>query len=133
MKRRTLPDPALADAPVPLAPGVASRLEGLVAALASLRGPEEFRRFLIDLCTPAELEAMADRWAVVPALADGRAYREIHERTGVSVTTIGRVARCLALGAGGYRVAAERLGHLAPGAALAEALAPAAHGPGDTH
>ncbi|GIX36868.1 MAG: hypothetical protein KatS3mg127_0107 [Silanimonas sp.] len=137
MKRRTLPDPALADAPVPLAPGVASRLEGLVAALASLRGPEEFRRFLIDLCTPAELEAMADRWAVVPALADGRAYREIHERTGVSVTTIGRVARCLALGAGGYRVAAERLGHLAPGVALAapqaEALAPAAHGPGDTH
>lgn len=137
MKRRTLPDPVLADAPVPLAPGVASRLEGLVAALASLRGPEEFRRFLIDLCTPAELEAMADRWAVVPELADGRAYREIHERTGVSVTTIGRVARCLALGAGGYRVAAERLGHLAPGTALAapqaEAMAPAIHGPGDAH
>jgi uncharacterized protein YerC len=37
-------------------------------------------------------------------------YREIHDRTGVSVTTIGRVARCLDLGAGGYRLAAERLG-----------------------
>lgn len=137
MKRRTLPDSALADAPVLLAPGVASRLEGLVTVLASLRGPDEIRRFLIDLCTPAELEAMADRWAVVPELAEGRAYREIHERTGVSVTTIGRVARCLSLGAGGYRVAAERLGHLLSAEALAapqaESLVPAVHGPGDAH
>ena len=36
-------------------------------------------------------------------------YREIHDRTGVSVTTIGRVARCLDLGSGGYRIAIERL------------------------
>lgn len=67
---------------------------------------------------------MADRWAVVPELAEGRAYRDIHDRTGVSVTTVGRVARCLASGAGGYRLAAERLGHLSPGAALAESLHP---------
>ncbi len=40
-------------------------------------------------------------------------YREIHDRTGVSVTTIGRVARCLDLGAGGYRLVAERLGVIA--------------------
>jgi hypothetical protein len=39
----------------------------------------------------------------------GMAYREIHDLTGVSVTTIGRVARFLAEGNGGYRVAAERL------------------------
>ena len=38
----------------------------------------------------------------------GMAYREIHERTGVSVTTIGRVARFLAQGNGGYRLAADR-------------------------
>jgi uncharacterized protein YerC len=36
-------------------------------------------------------------------------YREIHERTGVSVTTVGRIARCLGLGSGGYRLAAERV------------------------
>ena len=47
-----------------------------------------------------------------PDLADVP-YREIHDRTGVSVTTIGRVARCLDLGEGGYRLAAERLGHRA--------------------
>ena len=99
-------------------PGDGERLAALVGALGALATGDERRRFLIDLCTPAELEAMADRWAVVPQLAEGRAYRDIHDRTGVSVTTVGRVARCLALGAGGYRIAAERLGLIAPGAAL---------------
>jgi uncharacterized protein YerC len=35
-------------------------------------------------------------------------YRDIHERTHVSVTTIGRVARTLERGAGGYAKAAQR-------------------------
>jgi len=74
-----------------------------------MRSAGELRCFLEDLCTPAELEAIADRWRVVPLLIEGIAYREIHERTGVSVTTIGRIARCLDLGAGGYRLAAERV------------------------
>ncbi|MGL6290662.1 MAG: YerC/YecD family TrpR-related protein [Silanimonas sp.] len=108
-----------ATSPAALAYASQARLGGLVRALGALTTDEERRRFLVDLCTPAELEAMADRWAVVPELAEGRAYRDIHDRTGVSVTTVGRVARCLALGAGGYRLAAERLGHLAPGAAFA--------------
>jgi TrpR-related protein YerC/YecD len=89
-------------------------LDDLVAALLSLRTPEEVRAFLDDLCTPAELEAIADRWRVVPLLADDVPYREIHDRTGVSVTTIGRVARCLERGAGGYRLLARRLGLIAP-------------------
>ena len=45
---------------------------------------------------------MADRWAVVECLRRGLPYREIHRQTGVSVTTIGRVARYLAQGNGGY-------------------------------
>ena len=52
---------------------------------------------------------MADRWLVVPLLLQETPYREIHDRTGVSVTTIGRIARCLTFGAGGYRLAAERV------------------------
>lgn len=83
--------------------------EGLIKALLSLRSPGELRAFLEDLCTPSELEAMADRWRVVPLLTADVPYREIHDRTGVSVTTIGRVARCLDLGSGGYRIAIERL------------------------
>lgn len=84
-------------------------LDELLDALLAMRSPGELRAFLEDLCTPAELEAMADRWRVVPLLLTGTAYREIHDRTGVSVTTTGRVARCLELGAGGYRLAAERV------------------------
>lgn len=94
----------------PASDPVRPALEGLIQALLGLRTPGEVRAFLDDLCTPSELEAMADRWRVVPLLIADVPYREIHDRTGVSVTTIGRVARCLDLGAGGYRIAVERLG-----------------------
>lgn len=77
-------------------------LSALARALAALSRPEDVQAFLEDLCTPAELEAMADRWRVVPLLLKGVPYREIHELTQVSVTTIGRVARTLERGAGGY-------------------------------
>jgi len=81
----------------------------MVNAMLTARSPEELRAFLKDLCTPAELQAMADRWAVVEYLQQDLPYREIHRITGVSVTTIGRVARYLATGAGGYSLALKRL------------------------
>ena len=81
----------------------------LVAAILTLRSVEECRAFLRDLCTPAELQAMADRWAVVDCLRRGLPYRQIHDQTGVSVTTIGRVARYLMSGNGGYRAVTDRL------------------------
>ncbi len=81
----------------------------LYAAVAALRTPEECRAFLRDLCTPAEIQAMADRWAVVEWLRRGFPYREIQRITGVSVTTIGRVARFVASGNGGYSLAATRI------------------------
>jgi TrpR-related protein YerC/YecD len=52
---------------------------------------------------------MADRWQIVPLLRDGIPYREIHDRTGVSVATITRVARCINLGSGGYSLIANRV------------------------
>jgi TrpR-related protein YerC/YecD len=82
----------------------------LYAALATLQSVEECRAFLRDLCTPAEIQAMADRWSVVEFLQRGLPYREIHRLTGVSATTIGRVARFLAAGNGGYAVVAQRIG-----------------------
>lgn len=85
-----------------------ANLDALSRALASLSRPEDIRAFLEDLCTPAELEAMTDRWKVVPLLLEGVPYREIHDRTLVSVTTIGRVARTLEHGAGGYAAALRR-------------------------
>jgi TrpR-related protein YerC/YecD len=77
----------------------------LARALAALGDAGQVGAFLRDLCTPAELEALCDRWKVVPLLQAGEPYRAIHDRTGVSVTTIGRVARTLEQGAGGYAAA----------------------------
>lgn len=83
-------------------------VDDLASALLRLNTAAQVRAFLEDLCTPAELEAMSDRWKVVPLVAEGVPYREIHDRTLVSVTTIGRVARTLERGAGGYSAALKR-------------------------
>ncbi len=83
--------------------------ERLFRAVLSMRNVDECRAFFHDLCTPAELQALKDRWAVAELLAEGRrSYRQIHEETGVSVTTIGRVARFLTAGEGGYSKALQR-------------------------
>ena len=84
--------------------------QALCRAVLALRSEAECRQFLEDLCTPAELEALIDRWSVVPLLEQGLPYRQIHDLTGVSVTTIGRVARFLTGGNGGYRTVLARLG-----------------------
>ena len=81
----------------------------LYGAILALRDVEECRSFFRDLCTPAELQSMSDRWAVALLLGRGLPYREIHKQTGVSVTTIGRVARFLTAGNGGYRAVAVRV------------------------
>lgn len=99
MKRRTL-DPETSSG---------SAETGLCKALLAMRDVTEMRAFLHDLCTPAELEALVDRWSVVPHVLEGTPYREIHEHTAVSITTIGRVARFLNQGSGGYRKAAARV------------------------
>ena len=83
----------------------------LFNALVALKDAHEVRYFFEDLCTPAELQALVDRWQVVEYLQKDLPYRKIHDLTGVSVTTIGRVARCLTDGSGGYRTAIERSSH----------------------
>ena len=84
--------------------------EALFRAIVSLKNTRECGNFLRDLCTPAELQALVDRWQVVELLQQGLPYRRIHDMTGVSVTTIGRVARFLSDGFGGYQAALDRTG-----------------------
>lgn len=70
--------------------------DDLCRALLAPADAGEMRRLLLDLCTPAEIRTLAERWHVA-RLLDGTdlSYREIHEATGVSTTTIVRVGRFL--------------------------------------
>jgi len=85
-----------------------AQASSLYDAILTLQSRAEVRQFLLDLCTPAELEAIVDRWWTASLLNQGRSYREISDISGVSVTTIGRVARYLNMGEGGYRLALRR-------------------------
>lgn len=83
----------------------------LCEAVLQLRTREECRRFLLDLCTPAEIRALGERWKIARLLDAGApSYRDLHEQTGISVTTIGRVARFLTQEPHqGYRLVLQRL------------------------
>ena len=83
----------------------------LIEAILALRDADECRRFLRDICTPKEITDLADRWLVARLLDEDKlSYRDIHAQTGVSVTTIGRVARFLQQeNYGGYRLLLNRM------------------------
>ncbi len=83
-------------------------LEELAEAVTLLRSPDEVTRFLRDLCTLPELEALAHRWQIVLLLEEGVPYVEIAERVPTSTATVTRVAQWLRHGTGGYRTAFER-------------------------
>ena len=83
----------------------------LYQAILKLKTTEECVSFFHDLCTPAELTAMSERFRVAKLLDEHKlSYREIHQQTGVSLATIGRVARFLTQEAyQGYRLVLDRL------------------------
>ncbi len=87
--------------------------QSLYQAILTLKTVEECTAFFNDLCTPAEVAAMTERWEVALLLDDKeekRSYRAIHDETGVSLATIVRVARFLSKEAHqGYRLILDRL------------------------
>ncbi|WP_300974614.1 YerC/YecD family TrpR-related protein [Sphingomonas sp. LHG3406-1] len=99
-----------APSPAPTRDG-AFLTEELCRALLTPQSSEEMARLLTDLCTPQEIRTLAERWHVA-RLLDGTdlSYRDIHDATGVSTTTIVRVARFLRQEPHqGYRAAIDAL------------------------
>ena len=84
----------------------------LLDTLLAIDTKDQLSNFLKDLCTPAELRSLDERWKVCQLLAkENLSYREIHAITGASLTTIGRVARFLKEERyGGYRNILAQLG-----------------------
>ena len=85
-------------------------IDALAQALCALCTAAEARALLADLCTPAEVHSLAERWHVARLLDAGElTYRGIHDATGVSTTTIVRVARFLKQEENrGYRLLLDR-------------------------
>jgi TrpR-related protein YerC/YecD len=83
-------------------------LDDLADAVLALRNRDEARRFLRDLCTLGELEALAHRWQIAQLVASGRSYLDIADAVHTSTATVTRVAHWLRHGAGGYELALER-------------------------
>lgn len=83
-------------------------LETLLHTVVRLRHVGEARRFFRDLLTDDELDMISRRWQVAAMLAEGRSYREIEDRTGMSSRTVARIARWYKQGPGGYRLALAR-------------------------
>lgn len=83
-------------------------LDELADALLVLRTRDEARRFLRDLCTVGELEALAHRWQIAGLVDSGRSYLDIADTVHTSTATVTRVAHWLRHGAGGYALALER-------------------------
>lgn len=68
----------------------------LAQAFLTLESEDEVMRFLLDLTTPGELAAFAERLEIARRLRAGRgAYRDIAMELGASTTTVARVARFL--------------------------------------
>jgi len=83
----------------------------LYEAIGMLKSPDEIKRFMADLCTPGEIKAFSERWAIAKLLDKGEdGYREIAAATSASTTTVARVARFLKQeNYQGYRLILDRL------------------------
>lgn len=86
----------------PALDGATDRLDGLVGALTGITNESVMRKFLRDLCTVAELDAMGQRLQVASLVEQGVPYAEISRATGASTATVTRVAHWLRYGEGGY-------------------------------
>lgn len=83
--------------------------DNLFEAILNLKNIDECYNFFEDICTVAELKALAQRLEVAKMLDSERTYTEISEKTGASTATISRVNKALHYGADGYRTILNRL------------------------
>ncbi|HHT70233.1 MAG: YerC/YecD family TrpR-related protein [bacterium] len=81
----------------------------LCYAFLALETWEECCRFLEDVCTIGEIQALAQRLEAARMLRAGHTYDVITARTGMSTATISRVKKFLHYGADGYKLVLDRL------------------------
>ena len=83
--------------------------KNLFEAILLIKDLKECKNFFYDLCTPSEIEEFSRRWLIVNLLSEKKPYRQIASETGVSTTTVGRVARYMKYGNNGYNKILNKL------------------------
>ncbi len=81
----------------------------LIQAVLALKNANEAKRFLRDLLTESEIKEFANRLEVASLLSRDVQYNAIIESTGLSSTTIARIAKWLKGSLGGYRLILNRI------------------------
>ena len=85
-------------------------IDAMYDAVLTLKNRGEAGNFFRDLLTETEIRELAERWKAARMLATGVPYTQIIRETGLSSTTVARVARWVKKGTGGYRLALRRTG-----------------------
>lgn len=83
----------------------------LIQAILSLKTEDETKRFLRDLMTEGEIDEFSRRLQVAAMLSQKVSYTQIESKTGMSSTTIARIAKWLNGKEGGYKTILERIHH----------------------
>ena len=94
-----------------------SKTRQLIAGILELKNENEAKRFLRDLMTPLEIKEFANRLEAARLLSRDMQYKGIIERTGLSSTTIARIAKCASRinGDDGAQSPAAKVAHGEPG------------------
>lgn len=83
----------------------------LIQAILSLKNASEAKQFLRDLMTEGELDEFAKRLQAAELLLKKIPYTIIEQKTGLSSTTVARVAKWLNGKEGGYKKIISKLHH----------------------
>ncbi len=86
----------------------------LIQAILALGSADEARRFLRDLMTQGEIEEFARRLKAAEMLSQKVPYTVIEKETGLSSTTVARVAKWLNGKERGYKAIINKFHHHNP-------------------
>lgn len=81
----------------------------LYSAILKLNTVKECKDFFSDLLTQDEIREFSERWFIVQCLDKNIPYRDISKLSGLSTTTVTRVAKWFQKGTGGYRLVLKRV------------------------
>jgi TrpR-related protein YerC/YecD len=88
--------------------------KNLIKTILLLKNEKEAKKFFRDLLTEQEILEFGKRWQTAKMLNAKIPYSQIEKETGLSSTTVARIAKWLNRGMGGYKLMINRQNHHDP-------------------